>query len=288
MTMDQAEFGIFVKGRSSTGSFFQGTAQSADLEFGELPDRKDWREEKAVTAVKDQGSCGSCWAFSAAETLESHLAITTGDAVQKLSPQQIVSCSPNPQHCGGTGGCDGSTQPLAFKYTETAGITTEADYPYKGQTGTCDTSKIKPVGFNDGYAELTTNNYTELVTAVATKGPIAISIAASGFTFQFYGGGVMSGCNDFVMDHAVQLVGYGTDSGKDYWLVRNSWGNWGEKGYIRMQRYGEGKEPCGTDKKPQDGDACEGDTDPRTYCGECGILSASAYPTGMRAASVTV
>merc|ERR1712118_354777 len=73
----------------------------------------------------------------------------------------------------------------------------------------------------------------------------------------------------------------GTDSGKDYWTVRNSWGNWGEKGYIRMQRYGEGNEPCGTDSRPQDGDACEGDTTPRTYCGECGVLSSSSFPTGM-------
>merc|ERR1711937_1045938 len=229
---------------------------------------------------------GSCWAFSAAETLESHLSIATGSAAPKLSPQQIVSCSPNPEQCGGSGGCDGSTQPLAFDYTKTAGITTEDSYPYRGTTGTCDTSKIQPVAYNDGYAELTTNNYTELVTAAGTKGPIAISIAAGGFKFQFYSGGVLSNCNDYVMDHAVQLVGYGTDSGKDYWLVRNSWGNWGEKGYIRMQRYGEGSEPCGPDKSPQDGDACEGDTTPRTYCGECGILSSSSYPTGMAAGVV--
>merc|ERR1712226_1266782 len=119
--------------------------------------------------VKDQGGCGSCWAFSAVETLESHLAIATGSS-PKLSPQQIVSCSPNPQHCGGTGGCQGSTQPLAFDYTKTAGITTESNYPYRGSTGTCDTSKIKPVAFNDGYAELATNNYTQLITAVAEKG----------------------------------------------------------------------------------------------------------------------
>jgi cathepsin L len=289
MTMNRERFASFVKGRSSTGALFQGAAKKADLDFSDVPASKDWRDvEGVVSDVKDQGGCGSCWAFSAVETLESHLAIATGSASPKLSPQQIVSCSPNPQHCGGTGGCDGSTQPLAFDYTKTAGITTESNYPYRGSTGTCDTSKIQPVAFNDGYAELTTNNYTELVTAAGTKGPIAISIAAGGFTFQFYGGGVLSNCNDYVMDHAVQLVGYGTDSGKDYWLVRNSWGNWGEKGYIRMQRYGEGNEPCGTDKRPQDGDACDGDTDPRTYCGECGILSSSSYPTGMRAASVQV
>jgi cathepsin L len=289
MTMTLEQFQAHIKGRSSTGPLFKGSQQKHDLVFGDLPDRKDWREDNVVTDAKDQGSCGSCWAFSTAETLESHLAIATGEAVQKLSPQQIVSCAPNPQHCGGTGGCPGSTQPLGFNYTQTAGITTEANYPYRGVTGTCDTSKIQPVAFNDGYVELTTNNYTELVTAVATKGPIAISLAAGGFKFQLYGGGVMSNCNDYVMDHAVQLVGYGTDNGKDYWLVRNSWGgSWGEKGYVRIARHGEGNEPCGTDKKPQDGDACEGDTKPRTYCGECGILSSSSYPTGMKKASTSV
>merc|ERR1712217_929618 len=86
--------------------------------------------------VKKQGACGSCWAFSATETLESHYAISTGEAAPVLSPQQIVSCAPNPDHCGGTGGCAGSTQPLAFNYTETAGLTTEANYPYQGTTGT--------------------------------------------------------------------------------------------------------------------------------------------------------
>jgi len=120
---------------------------------------------------------------------------------------------------------------------------------------------------------------------VATKGPVSISIAAGGFKFQFYGGGVLSSCNDFVMDHAVQLVGHGTDtdSGKMYWLVRNSWGgSWGESGYMRVERFGEGAEPCGMDDKPQDGMACEGDDDPIEYCGLCGILSSSSYPTGLK------
>merc|ERR1711953_564454 len=156
-----------------------GKVEQHKLSATAAPDRVDWREtDGVVSPAKDQGGCGSCWAFSAVETLESHLAIATGEPVQKLSPQQIVSCSPNPQHCGGTGGCDGSTQPLSFDYTKTAGITTESNYPYTGRTGTCDTSKIEPVAFNDGYAQLTMNNYTELVTAAGTKGPIAISIAA--------------------------------------------------------------------------------------------------------------
>lgn len=244
--------------------------------------------EQLTTAVC-LGGCGSCWAFSATETFESHLAIATNEPIQKLSPQQIVSCSPNPQQCGGSGGCDGSTQPLAFNYTVQAGLTTEENYPYAGSTGTCKESKIVPVGFNSGYTELPVNDYTALMTAVATKGPIAISIAAGGFAFQFYGGGVLKNCNDYDMDHAVQLVGYGTDAGDDYWLVRNSWGgSWGESGYIRMKRYGEGNEPCGTDSTPQDGDACKGDNTPRKYCGECGILSSSSYPTGMRKASSSI
>merc|ERR1712146_336892 len=95
-------------------------------------------------------------------------------------------------------------------------------------------------------------------TAVATKGPVSISVAAGGIGWQLYFGGIMSGSKNFDMDHAVQLVGYGTDNGK---------------------------EPCGTDSTPQDGDACAGDKKPRTYCGECGILSSSSYPTGLKKAS---
>jgi len=277
--MTNVEFRNMTRGRKE--KMFEGEAQPYKLsaKANALPDRVDYRENNMVTPVKDQGGCGSCWAFSAAQTFESHLAIQTKTPIQKLSPQQIVSCAPNPDQCGGTGGCEGSTQPLAFSYTKTGGLTTEALYPYNGQTGTCQTAKIKPVAYNGGYTVLPANDYNALMDAVANVGPVAISIAAGGSAFQFYGGGVLSNCNDFVMDHAVQLVGYGTDAGKDYYLVRNSWGNWGEKGYMRVRRYGDGKEPCGVDSKPGDGDACKGDTKLRTYCGECGILSASSYPT---------
>jgi len=154
-------------------------------------------------------------------------------------------------------------------------------------TGKCDKAKVKPAVGNTGFVKLTRNNYTELVTAVATVGPVAISVAAGSFDWQVYGGGVYSGkgCG-YVEDHVVGLVGYGAAKklAKEemYWIVRNSWGgHWGEKGFIRLQRFGEGKEPCGMDKKPQDGDACAGDTKPRQYCGMCGILSSSSYPTGL-------
>jgi len=255
----------------------------------DLPATVDWRTKSGVVSdPKNQASCGGCWAFSAAETLESHLAIATGKPSPKLSTQQLISCAPNPNKCGGTGGCQGSTQPLAFNYSETAGITTEDEYPFRGSTGTCDSSKIKPVAKNSGFALLPANNYSALVNAVATKGPIAISVAAGGLGWQLYGGGIMKQGpfnKGFTIDHAVQLVGYGEESGTMYWIVRNSWGSWGEKGYIRIQRFGQDKEPCGVDSRPQDGMACAGDTKPVTYCGLCGILSSSSYPTGVQAVS---
>ena len=95
----------------------------------DLPVSKDWRDSGVVTDVKDQGGCGSCWAFSATETVESHVAIATGSLLE-LAPQEYVDCAPNPDECGGTGGCMGSTQWLAFNYTIDAGIAAEADYPY--------------------------------------------------------------------------------------------------------------------------------------------------------------
>lgn len=255
-------------------------------EMAEIPDSLDWRDKPGVvTEPKNQGACGGCWAFSAAETLESQLALATGKPAPKLSTQQILSCTPNPKKCGGSGGCEGATQPLAFNYTEVAGITTEENWPFDGRTGTCDTSKVKPVAKNSGFKMLPTNNYTALMNAVATKGPIAISVAAGGLGWQLYGGGIMSPGpfnKGFNIDHAVQLVGYGEEKGKLYWLVRNSWGLWGEHGYIRIERFGEGKEPCGMDNTPQDGMACEGDTKPVKYCGLCGILSSSSYPTDVQ------
>lgn len=214
-----------------------------------------------------------------------------------LSPQQLVSCSPNPKHCGGSGGCDGSTQELAFAYTETAGLSLDASYPYTGTTGTCDATKVQPAVKNDGYVFLPVNNYTSLLSAVATVGPVAISIAASSLDFQLYGGGVYDGkgCG-WVEDHAVGLVGYGTQpaaggggreaaAAMQYWIVRNSWGaGWGDGGYMYLARFGEGQEPCGQDQSPCDGSACEGAACKKaiTLCGACGVLSDSSYPTGVQ------
>merc|ERR1712000_303360 len=233
----------------------------------------DWRENKGVvTPVKNQGGCGSCWAFSSIETMESHYAIATGEPAPHLSAQQLVDCSPNPQHCGGTGGCQGSIQTLAFNYTASAGSVGEGDYAYSGRDGTCQQSAVANACVkNDGYVKVKVNDYASHMDALQ-KGPVAISLAA--MILQSYGGGVLSSC-DCDMDHAVQMVGYGSDSGKDYWLVRDSWGgSWGESGYVRIQKFGEGKEPTCVDKTPQDGEACQGDKAPRTYA-DLGIASCS-------------
>jgi len=263
---------------------------SLPVDAAELPLDVDWRKMAGVvTPVKNQEGCGSCWSFSAAQTLESHLAIATSETAPVLSEQQLVSCMPNPKKCGGTGGCSGATQPQAFNYTKTNGLTLETDYPYKAVTGTCAADKIKPVVTNDGFVVLKVNDYSALVSAVATKGPVAISLAAGSLGWQLYGGGVFGGGGSdkcgYDQDHAVQLVGYGVDGSQMYWLVRNSWGpRWGEKGYMRIKRYGDGKEPCGIDETPGHGEACAGDTKPRQYCGVCGIMGSSSYPTGVKKA----
>eukprot|EP01065_Artemidia_motanka_P024044 TRINITY_DN286_c0_g1_i1.p2 TRINITY_DN286_c0_g1~~TRINITY_DN286_c0_g1_i1.p2 ORF type:complete len:390 (+),score=158.88 TRINITY_DN286_c0_g1_i1:72-1172(+) len=254
---------------------------TVDVDVSGLPSAVDWREKKnVVTPVKNQGGCGSCWAFASTETVESAVAIATGKQFV-LAPQELVSCAPNPQQCGGTGGCQGSTEPLAFQYVAGAGMVAESTYPYEGVTGTCSKSKIaKPIVGIKNYTRLPANDYGSLMKAVATVGPIAISVDAS---WGAYEEGVFTGNCGTTIDHAVQLVGYGTDSasGLDYWLVRNSWGaGWGESGYIRLHRFGAGKEPCGTDTSPQSGNGCKGGPKTIKVCGQCGMLSDSSYPTG--------
>jgi len=257
-----------------------------DLTLTDLPAAVDWRDKKVVTDVKNQGQCGSCWTFSTVETFESHIAIKTGKLFV-LSEQQIVSCAKNPGKCGGSGGCEGATQEIAFNYTRDAGgLSLESSYPYQGSDSTCDSTKVKPVATIDGYVKLDSNNATQLQAAIAQVGPIAISIAASGFAFQLYGGGVLSGNCGWDIDHAVVAVGYGVDSSTNqgFWLVRNSWGaGWGEAGYVRIFRSTTATpEACGTDSTPGDGDGCPDGPQTIQVCGECGILSDSSYAFGGR------
>jgi cathepsin L len=249
----------------------------------QLPDRIDWREKNIVTPVKNQGSCGSCWAFATTEGVESCVAKETGKLLT-LSAQDVTSCTKNPQHCGGTGGCGGATAELGFDQVAKGGIALEKDYPYVAQTGTCKTNVPKAARVK-GFVKLIENNYTDLINAIANVGPIAVSVAAD--PWMMYGGGVFTGCpgagRNVIINHAVQLVGYGADAGKDYWLIRNSWGgSWGERGYIRMLRHSDGDKSkwCNPDNRPQDGSGCDGGPSLITVCGSCGVWYDSCYATG--------
>lgn len=239
------------------------------------PSTVDWRTKNAVTQVKNQGGCGSCWAFAATEGVESAYAIASGKLLD-LSPQTYVNCVKNPSSCGGTGGCEGATMELAFNLTEQTGIALESDLPYAGRDQKC--SAYKPAVKVKGYVKNPVNDAAALETAVAQKGPISITVAAS--PWQLYGGGIFKGCSrrwfgSNVLDHGVQLVGYT----QDYWIVRNSWGaRWGESGYIRLSRAFDNQ--TFTDKSPADGIACKPYPKTQTVGGECGLLFDTSYPAG--------
>jgi len=217
-----------------------------------LPASVDWRTKNLVTPVKDQGQCGSCWAFSAVAGLEGQHAKATGKLVS-MSEQNLVDCSAKE----GNQGCNGGLMDQAFQYIEdAAGIDTEASYPYEAKDDTCKFNKANVGATLKGWVDVPTGNETALQSASATVGPISVAIDASSIWFQLYYGGVYDhsdcGNTNDKLDHGVTVVGYGTDAGADFWLVKNSWGaSWGETGYIRMVR----------NKQNQ-----------------CGIATASSYP----------
>lgn len=255
-----------------------------------LPSDVDWRTAypSIVSPVKDQGYCGSCWAFASTAVIESHVAKNSG-LLYDLSVQQMAMCAPNPKACGGTGGCNGATAEIAFDYVASSkGMYQEYQQgyaAYRGQNSACTTPAGAPKVAINGYVQLKENNYTELMNAVALVGPIAISVDA---TWGSYSSGIFAAplVDGVDIDHAVVLVGYGFDAtlNQKYWLVRNSWSpSWGEKGYIRVLRTDNDENYCAIDNTPQDGTACAGDNTPVKCCGTSGILYDSAYPTGATA-----
>ncbi|KAK6149162.1 hypothetical protein DH2020_016687 [Rehmannia glutinosa] len=199
-----------------------------------LPSSMDWRKKGAVTPIKDQGQCGSCWAFSAIAATEGINQLSTGKLIS-LSEQEIVDCDKTSQDQG----CGGGYMEDAFEFiTKNKGIAAESTYPYKAANGICnkneETSHAAEIS---GYEKVPINSEKALLKAVANQ-PVSVSIDAGEMDFQFYSSGVFTGECGTDLDHGVTAVGFGeTADGKKYWLVKNSWGtSWGEEGYIRMER----------------------------------------------------
>tara|TARA_B110000285_G_C15088954_1_gene597904 strand:- start:419 stop:1231 length:813 start_codon:yes stop_codon:yes gene_type:complete len=220
----------------------------------------DWVVNGAVTPVKDQGQCGSCWSFSTTGALEGIYYILTGE-LESFSEQQLVDCD-TLRNGGRDHGCNGGLMDNAFNWIDkNGGLCTEADYPYVSGTtksgGTCqDTCSLVKDSQVLSYYDVHPSSDDEMMKAL-TQQPVSVAIQADQLDFQLYSGGVFTGSCGTDLDHGVLAVGYGSEQSTDYYLVKNSWSSsWGEGGYIK---FGRGSEYNNGD-------------------GQCGILLQASYP----------
>merc|ERR1712167_552616 len=208
----------------------------------------DWRTKNAVTPVKNQAQCGSCWAFSSTGAVEGADAIKTG-TLKSFSEQQLVSCSTQ------SNGCNGGLMDYAFSYIAQGNpLELEASYPYtsgSGRVASCSYSKSRGVGTVSGHHDVSAGSKSQMKAALAQQ-PVSVAIEADQMAFQAYTSGVISSGCGTRLDHGVLAVGYGTEGGQEYFLVKNSWGaGWGDQGYVKI----------GTNNN------------------SCGILNAASYPS---------
>lgn len=209
--------------------------------FSSVPESIDWRSKGIVSPVKNQANCGSCWAFSAIAAQESHWAKEKNELIS-LSEQNLIDCS-NSNY-----GCSGGWPYQAYDdviESQEGKFMLSTDYPYVAYSGACRFKKESAVTSISKYYQVDLGNENDLKASVANYGVVSVCIDASDIDFQMYESGIfdIDTCSIFSLDHAVACVGYGTENGIDYWIVRNSWGtDWGEEGYIRMVR---GKNMCG-------------------------------------------
>lgn len=248
----------------------------------QLPENVDWsRGRKSAYNIVNQGECGSCWAIAAQGAVEMQASLLSNQTLS-LSAQGMLGCTPNPHECGGTGGCDGATPELALQWATENGIAPTASVPYIAKS-ICPKHSMKPQVTIGGYVQLKENRAKEVLQTLASVGPMAVAVDAS--QWSLYLSGVFDSCaKEPIVDHAVLLVGYGTDTatGVPFWKIRNSWGHdFGEQGFLRLRRHApNGDEPCGWDYDPQKGNGCKGGPSKIWVCGECGVLSDVVYPVG--------